>query len=251
MTKIVSIHSFRRGTGKTNLVASLGAVMAVAGKRVGLIDTDFQSPSLHILFGIDDEQIPYFLNDYVHQSSEIDDVSIDLTEHLDATFPGHMFLTPANPSPSAITRTLREGFDIERLSAGYHRLAKILDLDALLIDTHAGISGQSMASLAVSDVALIVFRLDQQDYQGTGVLIELVQKLTVDDVVLVINDVASTYDPQKIKEETQGTYGVEVAALIPHSADLMTLGSSGVFSLLYPDHPLTDLFRQLASRLTV
>ena len=40
MSKIVSIHSFRGGTGKSNTTANLAALLAIEGRRVGVVDTD-------------------------------------------------------------------------------------------------------------------------------------------------------------------------------------------------------------------
>ena len=57
MAKIVSIHSFRGGTGKSNVTANTAAQFAAMGHRVGVIDTDIQSPGIHVLFGMDEEQI--------------------------------------------------------------------------------------------------------------------------------------------------------------------------------------------------
>ncbi|MCK4652104.1 MAG: P-loop NTPase, partial [Methanosarcinales archaeon] len=42
--KIVSIHSFRGGTGKSNITANMATYIASKGNRVGVIDTDIQSP---------------------------------------------------------------------------------------------------------------------------------------------------------------------------------------------------------------
>ena len=52
MAKIISIHSFRGGTGKSNMTANLAALLAAEGGRVGVIDTDIQSPGIHVLFGL-------------------------------------------------------------------------------------------------------------------------------------------------------------------------------------------------------
>lgn len=41
---IVSVHSYRGGTGKSNTTANLAALLAAEGRRVGVIDTDLQSP---------------------------------------------------------------------------------------------------------------------------------------------------------------------------------------------------------------
>ena len=47
MPAIVSIHSYRGGTGKSNVTANLAVSVAMSGKRVGIVDTDIQSPGVH------------------------------------------------------------------------------------------------------------------------------------------------------------------------------------------------------------
>jgi len=63
MSKIISIHSFRGGTGKSNLTANLAAQAAVLGNRVAIVDTDIQSPGIHVLFGLDENNMPHTLNE--------------------------------------------------------------------------------------------------------------------------------------------------------------------------------------------
>ncbi len=63
MATIVSIHSFRGGTGKSNTTANLAAIYAQQGLRVGVIDTDIQSPGIHVLFGLAGDEVEASLND--------------------------------------------------------------------------------------------------------------------------------------------------------------------------------------------
>ncbi len=65
MSKIISVHSFRGGTGKSNTTANLATLLAAEGRRVGVIDTDIQSPGIHVLFGLHEEDMKYSLNDYI------------------------------------------------------------------------------------------------------------------------------------------------------------------------------------------
>jgi septum site-determining protein MinD len=44
-------------------------------------------------------------------------------------------------------------------------------------------------------------------------------------------------------------YNSEVAGVLPHSDEMMTLASSGIFVLRYPNHPVTGIFRQIAARM--
>ncbi len=64
MSQIVSFHSFRGGTGKSNTTANVATLLAGEGQRVGVIDADIQSPGIHILFGLDEGEMHHSLNDY-------------------------------------------------------------------------------------------------------------------------------------------------------------------------------------------
>ncbi len=41
-----------RGTGKSNLTANLASLVALEGNRVAVVDTDIQSPGIHVPFGL-------------------------------------------------------------------------------------------------------------------------------------------------------------------------------------------------------
>src|SRR5215216_3378250 len=65
MSRVVSIHSFRGGTGKSNVTANVATILASEGRRVGVVDTDIQSPGIHVLFGLDEGTLTHSLNDYL------------------------------------------------------------------------------------------------------------------------------------------------------------------------------------------
>ena len=82
MSTIVSIHSFRGGTGKSNLTANLASSMVQQGKRVAIVDTDIQSPGIHVLFGLDQANMGRTLNDYLYGHCPIEEVAHDVTSLL-------------------------------------------------------------------------------------------------------------------------------------------------------------------------
>src|SRR6266699_1847346 len=47
MTKVIAVHSFKGGTGKTTLTANLAATLALH-HRVGVMDLDLSGPGLHV-----------------------------------------------------------------------------------------------------------------------------------------------------------------------------------------------------------
>lgn len=250
MASIVSVHSFRGGTGKSNLTANLAALLAVAGKRVAVIDTDIQSPGIHVLFGLSGDEITASLNDFVWHGLPIEEAAIDVTTSSGANGPGRMFLIPSSIKPGEITRVLREGYDAQHLTQGLRRLVDELRLDLLLIDTHPGLNEETLLSLVISNTLVIVMRPDHQDYEGTGITVKIAHGLQVPRMLLVVNSTPPGLDPAAVMARVEEAYGCEVVAVLPHSEEMMSLASGGIFASRYPDHPLTELFRGIAERLT-
>ncbi|GAB4437666.1 MAG: MinD/ParA family protein [Chloroflexi bacterium OHK40] len=249
MTTIISIHSFRGGTGKSNTTANLTALLAAEGYRVGVFDTDIQSPGIHVIFGLADEEIGPSLNTFLRGECEIEDAIYEVTDRLGAPVSGRVFLIPSSVKASEIARVLREGYDPGTLNEGFQRAARALDLDVLLIDTHPGLNEETLLSIAISDTLLIILRPDQQDYQGTSVTVDVANSLEVPRLLLLVNKVPQSYDTELVRRRVEETYRATVAAVLPHSDELMALASTGIFALRFPDHPLTALYRQVAARL--
>jgi septum site-determining protein MinD len=253
MARIVSIHSFRGGTGKSNISANVAALLAVDGRRVGVVDTDIQSPGIHVLFGLDEDRIGHALNDYLWGRCAIEQAAHDVTAAVgqNGRAPaGKVFLIPSSIRAGEIARVLREGYDITLLNDGFHQAIEALGLDILLIDTHPGLNEETLLSIAVSDALAIVLRPDQQDYQGTGVTVEVARKLDVPRMALVLNKVPAAFDPEAVRRQVEAAYDCPVAAILPHADELMTLASGGLFALRYPDHPVTTGMRRVAEALT-
>lgn len=249
MSLIISVHSFRGGTGKSNTTASLAALLAQDGRRVGVIDTDIQSPGIHVLFGLDEGEMKYALNDYLWGDCTIEQAAVDVTERLGPSIKGRIFLIPSSLKAGEIARVLREGYDMGLLSDGFNELVSGLSLDILLIDTHPGLNEETLLSIAISDALALIMRPDSQDYQGTGVTVDVAQKLGVPRLLLVVNKVPAAFPEAAVLQRVQETYNCEVGAVLPHSDEMMTLASSDIFALRFPDHLVSTRLRALANRL--
>lgn len=249
MAIILSIHSFRGGTGKSNTVANFASLLAKEGKRVGVVDTDMQSPGIHILFGLTGTQISSTLNNYLWGKSDITQTAHDVSSQLGENISGKIFLIPSSMKPGEITRVLREGYDAQFLIQGLKGLIRDLQLDVLLIDTHPGLGEETLLSIVISHTLVIILRPDQQDYEGTGVTMQVANKLQVPKMVILINKVPAIFNPIEVQNQVEQTYQCPVVAVIPHSEEMMTLASGGIFSVQYPGHPVTSLFKQALSRI--
>ena len=120
MSRIVSIHSYRRGTGKSNTTANIATLLAADGRRVGVIDTDIQSPDIHVLFGLDEAGMHHSLNDYLWGTFHIKETAHDGKPRLSADITGRVFLVPSSMKVGDIARVLREGYDVGVLRDGFH-----------------------------------------------------------------------------------------------------------------------------------
>ncbi len=251
MPKIISVHSFRGGTGKSNTTANLAALIAMRGQRVGVVDTDIASPGIHVLFGMRDTGAGRTLNDYLWGRCRIEDTTHDVTASLGPDVPGKVLLIPSSIKSGEIARILHDGYDVGLLGDGLRALMARQRLDALLVDTHPGLNEETLLSMALSHLLVIVLRPDEQDYQGTAVTVEVARQLKVRDLRLIVNKVPPAFDPGAVRAEVEGAYGCPVAAVLPHSDEMMMLRSSTVFATRYPQHPLTALYRQALDCLAV
>jgi septum site-determining protein MinD len=249
MATIVSVHSYRGGTGKSNLTANLATLVALAGRRVGIVDTDIQSPGIHILFGLTERSINRALNDYLWGNCAIEETAYPLTPPPVAAAGGSVHLIPSSLKAGEIARILKEGYDVGLLNDGFQALIERLNLDYLFIDTHPGLNEETLLSIAISDVVVLILRPDQQDYLGTAVTVEVARKLGVPRMLLVVNKVLSGLNTPELRQQVERSYQCPVAAVFPLSEHMLQLGSTGVFCLRFPDHPFTRELQQLARQI--
>jgi MinD-like ATPase involved in chromosome partitioning or flagellar assembly len=250
MSMIVSVHSYRGGTGKSNLTANLASCVVQQGKRAAVVDTDIQSPGLHVLFGLDGQTTGLTLNDYLYGRCRIEQVAHDVTATLGpaAAQGGALYLIPSSIKAGEITRVLRDGYEVSLLTDGFRALMKTFQLDYLFIDSHPGLNEETLLSLILSDTLVLILRPDQQDFQGTAVTVEVARKLKLKRLLLVVNKVLPKLDQASLRQQVQTVYEAPVAGLLPVSDKMIAFGSAGIFSLAYPDHPYSQGVREIAAQ---
>jgi MinD-like ATPase involved in chromosome partitioning or flagellar assembly len=249
VTTIISVHSFRGGTGKSNASANLAALIARSGRRVAIVDTDIQSPGVHVLFGFEAAPGAHTLNDYLYGACTISEAAHDVTASLGADGGGALFLVPSSIKAGDIAKVLRQGYDVELLNEGFRALSKELALDVLVIDTHPGLNEETLLSITISDVLLLILRPDKQDYQGTAVTVDIARRLDVPRLLLMVNKVPSEADHGTIAADVSSSYGAEVAGVLPLSEDVVTNASAGLFALTQPDHAWSSALQKVAATL--
>jgi MinD-like ATPase involved in chromosome partitioning or flagellar assembly len=248
MPKVVSIHSYRGGTGKSNFTANLATTIAAQGYRVGIFDTDLPSPGIHNLFSLEPEQASITLNNYLWGEKPITDAAYDVGAGVGID-QEKLYLVPSSVKADDIARILQHGYDVRLMNDGFRSLVKGLELDYLFIDTHPGLSKETFLSIAISHVLVLILRPDKQDYQGTAVTMDVARQLKVRKMLLAINKAYSSLNQAALKQKVEETYGTTVAGIFPLSEDVVQLASEGVFCTKYPNHPISQEFRKVAQHI--
>lgn len=246
MPKVVSIHSYRGGTGKSNFTANLATTVAMAGNRVAVVDTDVPSPGIHNIFCLEPENMNKTLNNFLWGEASIEEAAYDISANVNLTGNGQLFLVPSSVKADDIARILKDGYEVSALHDGFRKLVRALKLDYLFVDTHPGLSKETFLSIAISHVLILILRPDKQDYQGTAVTVDVAKQLKVRKMLLTINKALPSMNFDALRQKVQEAYDLPVAGIFPLSEDVIQLASEGVFCVRYPDHPVTREFQKVA-----
>ncbi|MHA1131195.1 MAG: MinD/ParA family ATP-binding protein [Candidatus Helarchaeota archaeon] len=244
MGKTISIHSFRGGTGKSNIVANLATWTAMQGKKVGVIDTDIQSPGVHVIFGLGNKKLKHTLNDFLFKKCAIDDVAVDVSKSLKLK-DGKVYMFPAALDANEITKILRQGYEVHTMSEGFSEIIGSMNLDYLFIDTHPGLNEETFLSVALSDVLFVILRPDEQDYLGTAVTLEISKKFEIPKIFLIVNKLLPKYKVNDVEKQMQKIFHVPVAGIIYFSEEFADAASKSVFVVENPDHAFTQNIKQI------
>ena len=243
---IIATHSYRGGTGKSNVTANIASELALTGLRVGVVDTDLPSPGIHILFGQDEPAVT--INGVINEDYSVARAFIDVTPAA-ATYLGKIFLLAGSPKPGDIAKIVKEGYSMDQMVDIYRGFIKAAALDVLLLDTHPGINETTLFSITVADLLLMILRPDRQDYQGTAVTVDVARKLGVPDLRLLMNKALTSLDWATLKSTIESTYQAPCLGILPQNDDIMRYGGSGLFSQQEPAHPFTLELKTIVSQL--
>ncbi|MHA1860273.1 MAG: MinD/ParA family ATP-binding protein [Candidatus Asgardarchaeia archaeon] len=246
MAKRISVHSFRGGTGKSNLVANFATLMAKKGRRVATVDLDLKAPGLHVIFEVPPENLKWKLNDYLFKRCSASEVVTDLTSHLGLD-EGALYFIPASFKLDDLLKIIEEGYEISYFNQGLRKIIEDFKLDYIYLDTHPGIDEDTILAITMSEVILEVMRADQQDLTGTYMTL-LVSKKLGKKIHLLLNMVPKGLEGV-VSELVEKSFEQPVLDEIPFVEDVIAARSKGVFALKHPDHPFTKHLERVADKL--
>ncbi len=241
--KKIAFHSFKGGTGKTNLAASTAAVIASRGQDVAILDLDLTAPGQHELFRLDPSKEVRTFDDFLWGRCTIADTVLDYSHQ--AGVKGRLLLVPASMRLEDIQRVLRTGYEVAQFASGLARLEEQYALDCLIMDTHPGVGEDALLALASADEIYLCLVLDRQHYTGTAIINELATMMGK-EVHLIINKVPRGHPPSEVVARIEEQFRRSVAACIPLEQEIMAAESGELVGLTRPETRFAEATQALA-----
>jgi MinD-like ATPase involved in chromosome partitioning or flagellar assembly len=253
MAKIIAVHSYKGGTGKTLLSVNLAATFAKLGKRVCLFDLDFRAPSLFAILKVDHAQC--WLNDYLNGACDIKKVMVDLRSRIPGN--GKFFVALANPATEAIRDMSAKDRKWEmralgRLLSLRNTLLNDQEFDYLVFDTSPGLQYSSINAIVTADFVVVATTGDRSDVDGTRRMLRELYNLFEKKTGLVINKVLDSTSKSKQDEmnaRVKDVYQVPMLGLVPCFCEILRAEGNLIFAQDKPNHPFTKILEAMAKRI--
>jgi septum site-determining protein MinD len=254
MGKIIAVHSYKGGTGKTLLSVNLAATFVKHGKKVCLLDLDFRAPSISTILKI--EKAECWLNDYLNGACEIDKVLVDLSDRFRSN--GKLFVGLANPKTEAIRDMSAKDRKWEMRALGRLlslRTSLIGDkgFDYLIFDTSPGLQYSSINAIVSADLVIVATTSDRSDVDGTKRMLrelyDLFEKKTAIVLNKVLYDVSSKAGKEEVQTKIKSIYQVPLLGMIPCFCDVSRAEGNFIFAQERPEHPFAKILDEIAYKI--
>ncbi len=253
MGKIVAVHSYKGGTGKTLLSVNIAAIFAKHGKKVCLFDLDFRAPSLATLLKIDKAE--YWMNDYLNGVCEINKVLVDMSNRINNA--GELCVGLANPSTEAIRDMTAKDRKWEMRALG--RLLSLRtsmlndeEFDYLVFDTSPGLQYSSINAIVAADLVLVATTFDRSDVDGTRRMLKELYDLFEKKTEIVLNKVLDgsvKTGKDEVRNRLKEIYQAPLLGVVPCFCDVLKAEGGLVFAQDKPDHPFTKILEEMANKI--
>ena len=231
MGKIISIANQKGGVGKTTTSVNLSSCLALAGKKVLLIDSDPQGNATSGVGGNKDvEKSTYDL--IINQEDVVNVVQSSSVPNLELCASNINLAGAEVELVSQISRETKLKEVLEVVKSDY---------DYIIIDCPPSLGLVTLNSLTASDSVLVPIQCEYYALEGLGQLmstIDLVQKhlnkkLDIEGVVLTMYDARTNLSRQVIEEVKKYFKNKVYKSIIPRNVKLSEAPSYGLPIALY------------------
>ena len=237
MGKVIVVASGKGGTGKTTVVANLGATLAMEGQRTLVVDMDMGLRNLDLYLGLE-SNVVYDVSDVMNGVCRIKQALIK-----DKSFPG-LYLMAASPKRADGEITpLHMKVLCEKLRGQF---------DYIIVDGPAGIDDGLAVASAGADMAVVVVSPDYAAARD-GEMVRLVLKeMGIEKVGFVVNKlnmemIRKGFAPD-VSEIVRG-FQRELLGVIQYDENISISTNLGVPVVFMRETYIADNFRKISRRI--
>ncbi len=237
----ISFHSYKGGTGKTNISGNLSCYLAENGYTVGLVDTDVSGPGIHALFNL---KAAYTLVDYLQDKAQLKDIvyrSNDAQLYVIPSYAVEEDLVSYSKDPEKAK---------EKLESLLKDFQSTYNLDHIIFDCSPGLNKSSLLIMGMSEISIIVCTLDKQDIRGTYIMSGVAKRLKSKPRILFNKLPRDKYEASKeTLDELSRKLGFEPVGGILYDEVVAAAWSRKLIIYAYPDSEYSKQIGKLWGRI--
>lgn len=234
--KVIVVTSGKGGVGKTTATSSIGAALALEGKRVAIVDMDIGLRNLDVVMGLEN-RIVFNIVDVVLGKCKINQAAIR-DRRID-----NLFLIPASQSDNKDVLS----------PAGVERVANELrkEFDYVIMDSPAGIERGFENAIVGANEAIVICTPDVSSVRDADRVIGILYSRSLTPK-LVVNRI----EPARVErgemlsyEDVLEVLSIELLGLVPMDEHVLISSNTGTPLVLQNESKAGHAFRRIAKRL--
>lgn len=237
MGEVIVITSGKGGVGKTTTTANLGSALALAGKKVALVDMDIGLRNLDVVMGLEN-RIVYDVVDVVEERCKLRQALIK-----DKRF-NELFLLPAAQTRDKSAVNEEQMIDLTRKLKS--------EFDYILIDCPAGIEQGFKNAIVGADRAIVVTTAEISAIRDADRIIGLLDSSSIKNPELIINRIR----PNMIRkgemmdiEDIVELLSIDLIGVIPDDEYIITQTNKGEPAVSNKKSPSGRGYLEIAQRI--
>lgn len=238
----ISFHSYKGGTGKTNISGNLASYLASKDLKVGLVETDVSGPGIHALFSL---KIKKTLVDFLQGKAGLDEIVYRHGKE-------ELYIIPSDATEEDIVSFSKDPSKAkEKLASLIRDFQSRYNLDHIIFDCSPGLNRSSLLVMGMSEISIIVSTLDKQDIRGTYVFSGVARRLKSRPRILFNKLPKNKYEASKeTLEDLSRKIGLEPIGVILYDEAMADAWSRKIIVQEYPDSQYCKQIAELWGRIT-
>jgi septum site-determining protein MinD len=234
--KVVVVTSGKGGVGKTTVTASLGAALALQGKRVAVVDMDIGLRNLDVIMGLEN-RIIFNVVDVVHGRCKLKQALVK-----DRRI-NNLYLIPASQSDE------KDAIKPENMRWLCNKLKK--EFDFTLLDCPAGIEQGFRNAIEAADEAIVVCMPEISSVRDADRVIGLLYSRSITPKLIVnriIPKMVERGDMLSHKDVVE-VLSIDLIGLVETDENIVVSANTGLPIVMQKESKAGKSFMQIAMRM--